>query len=278
MALALTRFWSALTEPAAPATSWSAGLLFFLGLQFSEAFLIFVLPCLLLVLGSVPLSQPRQGLRLLLPVVTATAAYAGIYMAFRIFHPSAYDGTAAGGSLPQALVYLIRYAASSLPAFELFIDRDAAHPAFISGAEALRRLSTLNPWRVPWIVGAGAIAAWLVLRTTWSPSRWRAPALATGAFLTGLAFLALPGVSAKYQVYAYRRAYPHVYNFTFVHFLWLAVVITLFGLAARQPLGSVRRVTLAAATGLLVVTSGLVAQATNPLALEQIRVIVANPP
>ena len=276
--LSLTRFWSALTEPASPAVSWSAGLLFLLGLQFSEAFVVFALPFLLAVLGRIPLSQPRSALRLLLPVITAGAAYLCVYVGFRVLHPTVYDGTAAGGSLAQGLLYLFRYSASSLPAFELFIDRDAAHPAFIGGPAALGRLVTLNPWRVPWIVGAGAVTAWLVLRTTWSPTPWRAPALAAGAFCTGLAFLALPGVSAKYQVYAYQRAYPHVYNFIFVHFLWLAVVILLFGFTARAPQGSARRVALAVAAGLLVAVSGLVALATNPLALAQIRDIVANPP
>jgi hypothetical protein len=278
MALALTRFWSALTESSSPAVSWSAGLLFFLGLQFSEAFIVFALPFLLLVVVRVPLSQPRGVLRLLLPVATAIAAYACIYVAFRVLHRTAYEGTAAGGSLAHAFVYLVRYSASSLPAFELFIDRDAAHSAFINGAEALQRLQALDPWRVPWVVGAGVATAWLVRRTNWSPDRGRAPVLATGAFLTGLAFLALPGISAKYQVYAYRRAYPHVYNFIFVHFLWLAVVLLVFGLAARMPRDSAPRLALAVATGVLVVASGLVAQATNPLALEQIRGIVANPP
>jgi len=278
IALALTRFWSALTAPAAPQVSWSAGLLFFLGLQFNEAFLVFALPFLLLVLARIPLAQLRNGLRLLLPVVVASAAYLGVYSVFRVLHPTAYEGSAAGGDLAGGLRYLARYGAASLPGFELFIDRDAAHPAFIGGAAAWQRLGTLNPWRVPWIAGAGVATAWLVLRTAWSPGRWRAAALAAGVFCTGLAFLALPGLSAKYQVYAYRRAYPHAYNFIFVHLLWLAVVILLFGLAARAPRGSARRVATAVAAGLLVVAGGLVAQATNPLALAQIRAIVVNPP
>lgn len=276
--LAALVFWHHLEANArGGATAWGAGLLFFAGLQFNESFLAFTLlfPALLWWRRR---GRPQPAwIGPLAPMAFATATYLVIYLSYRLAHPAvAYEGTRGGFSPGSALLYVIRYSASSLPGFELLIDRNPAHPALATSAEIGHRLATLEMWRIPWAVAIGASSAWLLGRTErWALSRRESTFVALGFAAIGLLFLSLPAVSDKYQGFAHRRFYPHAYNFIFVSCLWLAAAIASLGLATSTPLNSPARRNLALALGLLFGFACLVAQITNPLALAEIKATVS---
>jgi hypothetical protein len=216
---------------------------------------------------------------MLTPTLLAGLLYAGIFFTYRMLHPAgSYEGTRAGTHLIDALNYIVRYGASSLPGFELLINRDPAHPALAGYTEIAHRLSTLNVLRIPWAIAIGAASAWMLARTGQWALCWRDTLLLSLAIAAlGLLFLTPPAVSAKYQVYAHRRLYPHAYNFIMVHFLWLAVTVAGLGAMAALPARSIARRGAAGMLGLAFGLICLTAQITNPLALQQIKATVSAP-
>ncbi len=275
-------FWRTL-EPLerggpAPGLPWRTGLLFFAGLQFHEAFLVLGALFVGLWFWAVPAAARRGAVTLLLPVGLGAVLYLAIYFSYYFSQRPTYEGTQAGASVTGLLVYLARYTASSLPGFELLIDRDPSHPALVAGAEVTRRLAAFDLWRLPWVLAVGAMTAWSLSVTKWALPRWRSVQLVVGSALLGLLFLVPAGVSQKYQVFAYRRLYPHAYNLVTVHFGLLAAVLTCLGLAAAWPPNSTTKRAFALSVGVACTILCLVSQATNQLALEQIRRIIAQAP
>ena len=273
--LALHRFLADLHDPAPKTISWGAGLLFLASLNFSEAFLGFAPAFPLLWWWTIPAGRRKAAWRSLSPIGAALMVYLGVYLSYRTLHPPSYEGTVAGTNVRNMLLYLFRYSTSSLPGFELVIDRDSAHPALAGWPEIIRRLGTFNPARLPWVLSAGIVAAWALVQSRFTLPRRQAILLAAGLLAIGLLYLGLPAVSAKYQDFAYRRLYPHVYNFIFVHFLWLALAVLGLNLIARHPPGTTRRLICAGLLAFGVMTAGFLSQVTNPLVLQQIRQAVS---
>lgn len=277
--LAAHAFWNHLEAGGASRRQpWMAGLLFLAGLQFHESFLAFSL-----LFTALSWWHERRQTRLawiapLAPIAAATAIYLGVYFAYRAAFAtnSYYEGTRAGFAPEGALLYILRYGASSLPGFELLIDRDPTHPALAAAAEIGRRVGMFQLWRLPWPVVVGAASAWMLSRADrWTLSRRDTTLLALGFAAVGLLFLSMPAVSDKYQSFAYRRFYPHAYNFITISFLWLAVAVGSLGLASSAPVGSRSRCGIAGCLGLLFGLACLAAQITNPLALAEIKAMVS---
>lgn len=257
-------------------TAWCSAGLFFLGLQFNEAFLAFGFLYLALWYLRSGRASEKPMITWLLPVAAAWFSYLAIYFWYRATHhaPVAYEGTRAGGDMAGIVQYVLRYSASSLPGFELVIDRDLTHSALRSTSDILHRLQTMKSLDVAWAAAIAIGAATAVYFARWNRTfndAWRAALILA---LTGIFFLSMPAVSAKYQVFAYRRLYPHAYNFITVHFAWAAVAVLLC--AAAQSLRDRARglAALSIAAGISVGAICLVSQITNRLALEEIRAVV----
>jgi hypothetical protein len=276
--LASLEFWrSVASRP--EACPWTAGILFFLGVLFNEAFGVFVLLFPTLLAWRSAQGVPRASWRTLVPTTLAAVLYLAVYFGYRVTHVHPiYGGTQIGFDLRGAAEYLFRYGASSLPAFELVIDRNVHHPAFASVREVAARLSGANLWRVPWALAVGAGCARILANVRWPWPGRRTAAFAVAASMAGILFLGVPMVSIKYQIFAHLRQYPHAYNFVAVDFFWLSASAACLGLVSALAPGSASRKSAACGLGLAFAAICMTAQITNPIALDEIRVIVRAPP
>ena len=275
--LAALSFWRALESPNA-VVPWISGMLYFIGLQFNEAFLAFTF--LFLFLKWQQSNRPGfvRSWRVVVPIGSAVILYLCIYSIYRCLYRNSihYEGTQTGSNIQGALLYMIRYGASSLPGFELVIDRDPAHSAFRSLHEIIQRLSTVDFLRIPWALAVGAAASWLGYTAQWTRSFRQSAVLCSGLGITGLLFLSVPAVSAKYQVFAYHRLYPHAYNFILVHFMWASIAVAVFGIMTLFRSSAKNRKVIAIGFGFVIGTICLIAQTTNRLALDEIRQTVGR--
>lgn len=255
--------------------SWKSGFLFFIALQFNEAFLAFGALFFALWLRQHYGGKKRASPRMLIQIGAAAVLYLAIYGSYRFIHRHqiAYEGVAAGTSLRGILTYITRYTASSLPGFELVIDRNPSHSPVrpLHDIEMLVVSADHRFWLGLWAVIVGSATAWCLATLQWRRSLREAAWLSVLFGASGLLFLAVPSVSAKYQTFAYFRSYPHAYNFIWVHFMWASVVFIVAGFLVTHCATPTKRALFSATIGIAVGAICLSTQISNQITIQEIR-------
>ena len=170
--------------------------------------------------------------RLLIGAVAPVVLFLALYVGFRAFYPSVYDGVqASGGTARGYLQVLWQYSIASIPGYLPFgLHVDVVRTAVVPGRNILAAL--LDDARPEWVAKAVVVgcAVFAVLR--------RGVSLTTSALLTiagiGALVVFLPNVlvalSPKYQGWV--GAGSHGYTTTYFSFLGSVLLISASSLAA----------------------------------------------
>ncbi|HPQ28240.1 MAG TPA: hypothetical protein PLQ82_07145 [Desulfobacteraceae bacterium] len=199
-----------------------SGIFFFLSMIIYEAFVLYALIYLGLVIylarsdysGKKRLKRTAQ---LLLPVVIPLVLFLFCYFLFQSFYPGHYSGVKIAQWSPgKTLRVIIQYSVGTFPGIFYFADSMSINATFDGFGIHQVGLSFFQYSRVEWIAKAviSALFCWLVLREKRAVLKGYGflGALISGAFLTVTPFVLL-GLTPKYQDWVSRGSLAYTTSF-----------------------------------------------------------------
>jgi hypothetical protein len=198
------------------------GILYFLALLVSEAFVLYILvfACLSTIYAE------RDGVKntvrncagLLIPALTPLVFFLVCYLAFRWFHPSQYSGNRLAEFSARAFLRVVaQFSAGTFPGVFFLVDPQAVERTFDGfGHHRPNLFFLLSHLKAQWIVKAllsSSFCAWIIVRMSAEPGGkklWKVLALGILATILPLVLLGLTG---KYQQWASQGVLAYVFSF-----------------------------------------------------------------